>query len=215
MMTALAIATAVVAAVNWYSRRPGQGGAETSPWLGWLTKPVVTTGLFALAALADAADPTQQRWFLVGLLLCLGGDVALMWRPELFRTGLVSFLLGHVAFVVGFISRGEAAPAWAVAVGAAVLAGCLVIALRHLLPSVRRNAPQLFAPVIAYVAVIATMAVASWWGGHWAAPLGAATFAVSDLTLADNKFVVQRRWSPLAVMATYHLALALLVISLH
>ena len=74
--------------------------------------------------------------------------------------------------------------------------------------------PKLFGPVLAYVAVIAVMAVASWRGGHWAAPIGAATFAVSDLTLADNKFVTPRRWSPVAVMVTYHLALALLVVSL-
>ncbi len=207
----LAAVVVVAAIVNWYSRAPG---ADTGRWLEWLSKPAATIGLIALAVQIEPADGAQHWWFLLGLVLCLGGDVALMWQPELFRTGLVSFLLGHLAFVVGFATRATMAPTWAIAVGAMLLGICLTIGLRHLLPTVRVNAPDLFAPVTAYVVVIGAMAVASWWGGHWAAPLGAASFAVSDLTLADNKFVAARRWSPPAVMITYHLALAFLVLSL-
>ncbi len=198
---------------NWFSRRPGPKG-DNSPWLEWMTKPVVTVGLIFAADVVDAADPAQQRWFLIGLAFCLFGDLALMWQPELFRSGLVSFLAGHTAFVAGFAARGEVAPTWSVIAGALVLITCLGIGVRHLLPAVKQRAPALFGPVLAYVTVIAVMAVTSWWGGHWAAPLGAATFAVSDLTLADNRFVAERRWSPVAVMVTYHLALALLVLSL-
>ena len=204
---------ALVAAANWYSRRPG-GDDDSRPWLEWFTKPVVTAGLIVAVALADAADPAQQRWFLVALAFCLFGDLALMWQPELFRSGLVSFLVGHSVFVAGFAARNEPAPTWSIVAGGLVLIACLAVGIRRLLPAVRRSVPKLFGPVLAYVAVIAVMAVASWRGGHWAAPIGAATFAVSDLTLADNKFVTPRRWSPVAVMVTYHLALALLVVSL-
>ena len=211
MFVALALGVLVAAAVNWYTRLPG---SEPSPWAEWISKPAVTLGLLAAAAVVEAADADQRRWFVLGLALCLGGDIALMWRPELFRTGLVSFLVGHLAFIVGFAVRATPAPAWAIAVGAAVLVTCLTIGFRHLLPAVRRTDPGLFAPVMAYVTVIATMVAASWWGGHGAAPLGAAVFAVSDLTLADNKFVTRRRWSPLMVMVTYHAALTLLVVSL-
>lgn len=214
MIWGLATVIAVVAAVNWYSRRPGREDDDNSPWLEWLTKPVVTVGLLFMADLVDAADPTQRRWFLVGLAFCLFGDLALMWQPELFRSGLVSFLAGHGAFVAGFVSRNDLAPVWAIAGCGLILAACLAIGIRHLLPAVRRRAPRLFGPVVAYVSVIAVMAVASWWGGHWAAPAAAAVFAISDLTLADNKFVAERPWSPMIVMITYHLALALLVVSL-
>lgn len=211
MPPALALLIAIAAVANWYSRLPS---SNTFPWVEWVSKPAVTVGLIAAAVTVDPADVDQQRWFVVGLALCLVGDVALMWRPELFRTGLVSFLLGHLAFVIGFVIRSAVAPLWAIVSGAVVLTGCLAIGVRHLLPTVRRTAPRLFPPVVVYVAVIAVMAVASWWGGHWAAPLGAATFAMSDLTLADNKFVANRRWSPVAVMISYHLALGLLVLSL-
>lgn len=203
---------AVAAPANWISRRPD--GRTLGPWVEWISKPAVTIGLAVLAATVDAADSTQQRWFVAALILCLIGDVALMLPTEMFRLGLVAFLLGHLAFGAGFIVRGELAPIWSVLGGAAIVMVCLAVGLQHLLPNVRRRAPELFAPVAAYVAVIGSMAVAAWWGEHWAAPLGAAMFAVSDLTLADNKFVTPRPWSPLFVMVTYHAALALLVLSL-
>lgn len=137
-----------------------------------------------------------------------------MLPTEMFRTGLISFLLGHVAFIVGFVERSSPAPGWAAAIASATIGLGGVVAVRHLLPTVGRNTPELFAPVLAYIVVIVAMVVAATTGEHWAAPIGAATFAVSDLTLADNKFVSARRWSPLIVMVTYHLALALLVLSL-
>ena len=210
----LAIVIALAAAANWYSRRPSREDDDNSPWLEWFTKPVVTAGLIFAADVVDAVDSAQQRWFLIALAFCLFGDLALMWQPELFRSGLVSFLVGHSAFVAGFAARGEPAPTWSILASGLVLATCLAIGVRHLLPTVRQRVPSLFPAVLAYVAVIAVMAVASWWGGHWAAPLGAAAFAVSDLTLSDDKFVAERPWSPVVVMVTYHLALALLVVSL-
>lgn len=210
----LAIVITLAAAANWYSRRPDREDDDNSPWLEWITKPMVTVGLIFGADLVDAADPAQQRWFLIALAFCLFGDLALMWQPELFRSGLVSFLVGHAAFVAGFAARSEPAPVWSIVACGLVLAACLAVGIRRLLPAVRRRAPRLLGPVAAYISVIAVMAVASWWGGHWAAPTAAAVFAVSDLTLADNKFVAARRWSPLVVMVTYHLALALLVWSL-
>ncbi len=216
MTTGLMLITAVVAAaamLNWATRGPGWPLGR-QPWAEWFSKPLTTIGLIALAATLDPADAAQQRCVVAGLVLCLIGDIALMLPTELFRTGLVSFLLGHVAFIVGFVERGTVAPLWSTTTASAVAAACIFIALRHLLPAVRREAPALFGPVVAYVVVILTMVVASTAGQHWAAPVGAATFAVSDLTLADNKFVTARRWSPLLVMITYHLALALIVLSL-
>ena len=213
MTTWLALVTAVAALVNWSTRGPGWPLGRR-PLAEWVSKPLTTIGLIALAVAIDPADAAQQRWVVVGLVLCLIGDIALMLPTELFRTGLVSFLLGHVAFIVGFIERGAVAPLWSTTAAMAVAVVCIFIAVRHLLPAVPREAPSLFGPVLAYVVVILTMVVASTAGQHWAAPIGAATFAVSDLTLADNKFVAARRWSPLVVMVTYHLALALIVVSL-
>jgi hypothetical protein len=120
----------------------------------------------------------------------------------------------QVLFVVGFVVRWEGAPWWAAALAAAALGPCARYAVRVLLPTVKRAHRTYLAPIGAYVGVIAALVLASVLGGHWAAPAGAAVFAVSDSVLASNKFVRPSTWAPLIVMATYHTALLLLVVSL-
>ena len=41
-------------------------------------------------------------WILFGLIFCLGGDVFLMLPERFFLPGLISFLLGHIFYIVGF-----------------------------------------------------------------------------------------------------------------
>ncbi len=206
-MTFLIIITCVFAALNWVSRwflnRP----------LEWVTKPAVTTGLIAMALLLDPAHSTERIWFVVGLIFCLIGDVALMLPKERFIAGLVAFLIGHLSFIVGFATRGEAAPATAVVVALAVAVAAVVITFVRTVRTLGTSSP-LFGPVALYMVIILAMGITSPAGGSAAAPLGAAMFAASDAVLADNKFVNARRWKPLTVMMSYHAALALLVISL-
>jgi uncharacterized membrane protein YhhN len=216
-MPIIMIATGLAMVADWVSRRPGTGEkAERSAdqWLEWIAKPAATVGLLILAAALDAVDGGQQRLTVLGLALCLAGDVFLMLPVERFGLGLVSFLVGHLAFVAGFLNRAQPAPPWSIVIAAVLVVLCLAVGSRRLVPAVRRRHPDLLGPILVYIAVIAAMAVAAWWGGSWPAPLGAAVFALSDLTLADNKFVQPRAWAPVAVMVTYHLALSLIVVSL-
>jgi uncharacterized membrane protein YhhN len=41
-------------------------------------------------------------WFGIGLVLSLGGDIALLAPPRFFIVGLGLFLWAHVAFIIGF-----------------------------------------------------------------------------------------------------------------
>jgi uncharacterized membrane protein YhhN len=50
--------------------------------------------------------------------------------------------------------------------------------------------------------------------GNWWAVAGAVLFLTSDTILGWRQFVSQRSWMPVAIMVTYHLAQAGLVISL-
>lgn len=210
------VATALAMVVNWLSRRPGTGRGKggTDRWVEWISKPAATAGLVALAVLLEPVDGAQRWLTVVGLVLCLAGDVFLMLPTDRFRLGLASFLFGHVALAAGFAVRGQPAPGWSIVAGAAVVIVCLFVGSRRLLPSVQGHHPDLLVPILAYMGVIAAMAVLAWWGGSWPAPVGAAVFALSDLTLADNKFVQPRPWAPVVVMVSYHLALALIVASL-
>lgn len=89
----------------------------------------------------------------------------------------------------------------------------LPVAIR-VIGAVRRNQPELFAPVVVYITVIAAMVAMALRSGDTVAAVGALTFAASDSTLALDRFDQHRRWMPLAVMVTYHCAQALLVVSL-
>ena len=68
--------------------------------------------------------------------------------------------------------------------------------------------------VAAYMAVIGAMAVTGWATGRPLVGVGASLFVVSDTVLAMGKFVAERRWGPVVVIVTYHLAQALIVAGL-
>lgn len=159
----------------------------------WIAKPLAAIG-FVWAAIAwGALDSPYGVWILVGLVLSALGDVLLIPRgaKAFFLAGLVSFLLGHVAYAGAFALRGLEVRAMAAA--AAPIAAIGMLALRYLWPHVQKNAPRLQYPVLGYVAVISTMVVcaAGTFGkaGNVAILIGAVMFYVSDFAVARQRFV--------------------------
>lgn len=161
-------------------------------------KALASTGFIATALAAGATDSGYGRWVLVALCLGWVGDFALVppgrgW----FLTGLVAFLLSHIAYIVAFAAAGIDAtwiPAATVGLGAAaVLVGRW---LRPHLPAPMR------VPVIAYIVVISAMlgaAVGAAFGRTpWPALPAAGAFYLSDLAVARQRFVapgfVNRAW---------------------
>jgi len=200
---ALIALAGAVALADWVAvwRRPSR--AET-----WL-KPLTLVLLIAAAVALDPADGAQRAWFVVGLVLSLAGDVLLLPAVDRFVPGLVAFLLAHVAYIAGFWHHG-APNADARILAVLLLAPVAAVVVR----AVRRSEPELVVPVVVYIAVIAAMVASALRYGDGAGIAGAALFAVSDSTLAIDRFDRRRRWGPTAVMVTYHLAQALLVVSL-
>jgi uncharacterized membrane protein YhhN len=191
--------TAVAAAANWWSRVTDSDRLEA-----W-SKPVVTILVIVLAALADA--PAGQRIVaVVALVLCLGGDVALMPAVDKFVVGLASFLLGHVVFVGLFVQQGLDSP-W-LGLAAVVLALVLVAtAGRRIVSGAATGDPALRIPVTAYLVVISAMTVVGWSTGQPWVIVGSTAFVVSDSVLGWRQFVTERRWMSVTVMVTYHLAI--------
>jgi uncharacterized membrane protein YhhN len=68
--------------------------------------------------------------------------------------------------------------------------------------------------VVVYVAVIGAMVVSAIGGSDVWGAVGALSFLASDSLIAEHRFVAERASNPLAVIVTYHLALAALVLSL-
>ncbi len=202
------LATAVVALVDWWAvvgHRP-----EVERW----AKPAVVVGLGAVALLLGAAGTATGWWVLAALALGLLGDVLLLGDAEgRFLGGLAAFLVGHVAWLVAFVSSGLDAPrtAW---VGVAVVLVALVVG-RAIVPGAHRQGGMpMAAPVALYMAVIAVMACTGWATGALSVGLGATLFVVSDTVLGLGRFDREHRWTSPAVMVTYHLAQALLVLGL-
>ena len=155
----------------------------------WLTKPVASAAFIAAAVLSGSLGHVYGQWVTAALVLSWFGDVFLIPKSQaIFRLGLVSFLLGHVAFSIAFVARGVDF-SWAT-VAMATLAVIAVFVARWLLPGVPA---ALRFPVIAYIAVISTM-VALATGTHGFAPsyviiAAALAFYVSDLSVARHRFV--------------------------
>jgi uncharacterized membrane protein YhhN len=181
--------------------------------LEYVCKPATTAALIGVAATLDATHDDRQRWFVAALVLSLAGDVLLMLPQDRFVPGLASFLLAHVAYTVGFALDGGDAGEYAI--GAGIMAIAVVPLAFRFLGALRRSGDRaLVVPVVVYIVAIAAMgasAIAS--GNAWAIG-GAALFITSDSLIAETRFVRPRSWGRLAIMVTYHLGQAGLVLSL-
>jgi uncharacterized membrane protein YhhN len=214
-MALLVVATAAAAITGALATR---GGADAWHWLHWVCKPLASLLILLLAWREHPpVSETYRRRMLIGLAWCALGDVLLMLPQNLFVPGLLSFLLAHACFLAAFSSDARFAvrwPAWLACLGF----GAVMVAA--LWPGV---APPLRAPVLVYVAVLASMAGqalgrASWFkaqadrraGSARRAAAGALLFMASDGLLAWDRFRSALPWAALYILATYYAALWLL-----
>lgn len=205
--TLWALLSALAAVANWVAVATGRPVVER-----W-AKPLTMIGLIAVV-LSVGATESRTGWLLVAaLVFCLLGDVALLGDTQArFLLGLGAFLLGQFLYAVTFTSLGlTGGVLWVITGGLVVLAAFVVG--REILPAVwRSGGATLITPVAVYMGVIGLMALFGWLTGHVLIGLGAAFFLASDTILALDKFVENRPWGHLAVMVTYHLAQALIVL---
>lgn len=161
----------------------------------YLLKPLSTLLVIAVALLSlltPHAQPAFTLWIAAGLILSLGGDVALMFETNrAFLVGLVLFLLAHVVYSITFTVPNGFHPA-DIATGAVLLVVAVAIYL-YLRPGLGR----MQGPVIAYTLIICFMvnrAISAFFGDAftttqaWLLSLGAIFFMLSDIVLAVNRF---------------------------
>lgn len=184
------------------------GNLAAQPVLIYIFKPLTTLLVIGYAFKRGSDQPLLRRWVLLGLVLSLIGDVALMWPKQGFLPGLVSFLLAHLCYLWAF-TRERRLAAWPWPFVAYALLAALI--LGQLWPGVP---PGLRVPVLAYVVCLAAMAaqtaVLGWLSrgtpqGRRAAvlALGGFLFLCSDALLASNKFGGPLPLASLWILATY------------
>lgn len=176
--------------------------------LVFVCKPLTTLLIIGYAFTRGHAQPLLRRWVLLGLVLSLIGDVALLWPQRGFLPGLVSFLLAHLCYLWAFTrQRRLAAWPWSFVAYALIAAGILSL----LWPGVPAG---LRVPVLAYVVCLAAMAAqaaALGWLSRGTPQarraavlaLGGLLFMCSDALLAINKFGSPLPLAALWILATY------------
>jgi len=174
--------------------------------------------LFVITAIIQPhPSPYYYYCILVGLILGLIGDVCLALPGNgPFRTGLVAFLGGHVAYVAAFVLLARGAdwltPMYVVI--AALGAGVFWWLRPHL--------GNMQVPVAIYVVVISIMVATAYvafvnrdegWAGRWALLAGSASFYFSDLFVARDRFVHRSFCNRLIGLPLYYSGQFLLALS--
>jgi uncharacterized membrane protein YhhN len=165
-------------------------------------------------------------WFTIGAIFCLAGDVFLMVPRNMFIFGLLSFLFGHIFYVLGLNSTPPFAYLnrlfLALYLGMPLAIISIVVLVIYLIWLYRRLArgltekgmQMLKIPVLIYAIVISLMvysALLTWYNTAWpmvaalSASLGAILFFISDSMLAWDRFLNPIDHARLKVMTTYHL----------
>ena len=193
------------------------GEWKDRPALRAVSKPFASLGFIVAAIGFGALQSDYGKVVLAGLVLGAIGDVCLLGKAKgAFMAGLVSFLLGHVAYVLAFaalpISTTHAA------ITAAVMAAIMVAIARWVFP----HAPDMRVPIGIYMLVIAVMCVvaigAGGAGAPWMIPVGAVMFTASDIAVVRDRFVspgfVNRLWGlPLYYAAQLIIAWSIMAVN--
>ena len=182
----------------------------------YITKPVVIL-IFLLWLWTNGALHGVMLWFGLGLFFSLAGDVFLMLPKNLFLPGLVSFLIAHMLYLIGFNLSVTSISVLILFLVAPFL-GVAYFLYRQLLRGLSACCEdKLKLPVTIYSTVISLMVVSAmftlanpaWELPHAAiASCGAVLFFISDSLLASNQFVAPLPHASTLIMATYHLGQA-------
>lgn len=214
MADILLIAAVAIAILDWAAV------ARHNSRLEYFAKPGVMVALLLWVGVQGGFSG-QMIWFALGLFFSLWGDVFLMLPKEQFIAGLVAFLLGHLAYLVGFNASLPPAnlPSVLMAVGVGVTAARLYRGIAAGL--LRSKQVSLRTPVLAYCVVLSLMLLsalltlvrAEWeTGAALLASAGALLFFISDALLAWNKFVTPLPNGRMAVIVTYHIGQILIAL---
>jgi uncharacterized membrane protein YhhN len=182
--------------------------------LHYVTKPLATSLIIAVAAVAAAPVPAAYKTLvLAGLVCSLLGDIALMFPEKWFTAGLAAFLAAQVLYILAFKPQ-PGHPVSPATFLPFVLFGLLMFFLL---------APKLGPmklPVFIYIAAITTMAgfaAARYIDRGGTKPLlafiGAVLFLISDSVLAYDRFAKRIPGARIIVLGTYFPAQLLIALS--
>jgi uncharacterized membrane protein YhhN len=173
----------------------------------YIFKPL-TTGLVILICLLQTPEVSTLYKYLIfsGLIFSLIGDIYLMLPTDRFISGLFSFLIAHIVYMIAFISDQGFQPNLLYLIPVIVYG---VILLRILLP----HTGSYTIPVIIYSVILMLLlwqAVGRAGVSHnhsaMIALVGVILFVLSDSILSFNRFVRSSGKAQLLTLGTYYTA---------
>jgi uncharacterized membrane protein YhhN len=189
------------------------------PLVNLIAKPLV---MITLAGYYLTHTSKRSSLFLFAMAFCWLGDVLLMFQSEkqfFFMAGLVSFLIGHVLYIITYRQMRDAK-------GANELLGTqkvryslpVVLAGTGLVVILYPSLGDLTIPVMVYALVLTIMVLQALFRFGFTNKrsftllfVGALFFMASDSLLAINKFLEPLPLASLSIMATYIAAQYLIV----
>jgi len=193
-------------------------GAEVleRPMAQRVMKPAAALGFILIAAMSGALDHSYGQIIFAGLIACAIGDILLLSRKShrLFLAGMAAFALGHVAYLQAFIplqvDRDFISRPSQGAVTVVVSFAVLAWLIPHLPKKMR-----LVVPI--YVIIILLMVIMALGlpleGPLAFAMVGAVLFAISDIFVARDRFILRNPKNALAITPLYFGAQALIGLS--
>jgi len=176
-----------------------------------MSKAAASAAFVILGIVRWSVGDRIDTWLIAALALCAAGDLCLLWART-FDLGLISFLLGHLAYVAGFavaLPLGK----WPLQILIPIVA-VGAIASRWLWPHLGRQRTS----VTAYIFAISIMM----WGGlsvftegalPWTSAAGALLFYLSDLAVARQRFVHEDFINRAVGLPIYYLGQLLLALT--
>lgn len=169
------------------------------------------------AAIQPVFNPGYRFHLLTGMVLCLGGDVLLIFpQKKAFTAGLISFLLGHIFYVTAFFTISS----WSLT--AVLPAGAVLVFSAGVFMRLRNSLGDSLIPVAFYIMVITAMVMAAGFvffsrvlpeAGRTFVFAGAVLFYCSDLFVARNRFVKKSFFNRFAGLPMYYSGQFLLAFS--
>ena len=191
--------------------------------LEFVAKPAVMVCLFIWLYLSVGLHGAPL-WFGIGILFSLAGDIALIFinRSRFFMLGLSNFLLGHIAYLIGFNTPiPQTTTVWSIGLAVVIGLGSVRV-LRRIVGGLRaKGQTRLVIPIIIYGTIITLMLLAAMltlfrldWDATAAllVSFGAAMFYFSDIVLAWNRFVSPIKNGRMLNIGMYHLAQIAIVV---
>jgi len=175
------------------------GSWQFQPKMFPIAKPLPV--FFLLNPMYTQFGSLVQGLFYIGLIFGVIGDILLLngHVKKWFLAGLVSFVIGHIFYILGFVLNAKWV-FWGTELAAIFVFVCLYCGIL-VLGLIKRNNTEWMPPVVLYLWIIAAMVVSAinfdleyHKGSSYSATLGSFLFFVSDSILCVNKFLLPNKF---------------------